>query len=342
MERNPGLTDLGARFADLDVEGVAKELIFPQPSSVSSCSARWAELVLVQSLLRDGHDRSRGLEPLHRIGADRVMWSSDYRHQESTSAIRAAPSRPCSTRRRWRTRRRSWPRPRLRSSTWPNADPRYAAFLRSGPANGGDSRSAGRRNGAMIWPMNPRRHRGRYAEHDGLPSARQVERTEQEIPERQRAGKVPIEALLRAGVMPAMERRTRNRITQGSVVPAQVRVNHDRIEGRERRVERDDGRIEAGHDQRDDNDQAPDHVVYRMQPDGRKPVELARRMVDRMERPQARAVEEAVLPIAQEIAGDENLDALQPERLGRDSPVTLHQRLEIPPARCRERKQREA
>jgi len=35
-----------------------------------------------------------GLELLHRIGADRVMWSSDYPHQESTwgytrSAIRA-------------------------------------------------------------------------------------------------------------------------------------------------------------------------------------------------------------------------------------------------------------
>jgi predicted TIM-barrel fold metal-dependent hydrolase len=25
-----------------------------------------------------------GLEVLHRIGADRVMWSSDYPHQEST------------------------------------------------------------------------------------------------------------------------------------------------------------------------------------------------------------------------------------------------------------------
>ena len=25
-----------------------------------------------------------GLELLHRIGADRVMWSSDYPHQEST------------------------------------------------------------------------------------------------------------------------------------------------------------------------------------------------------------------------------------------------------------------
>jgi len=25
-----------------------------------------------------------GLEMLHRIGADRVMWSSDYPHQEST------------------------------------------------------------------------------------------------------------------------------------------------------------------------------------------------------------------------------------------------------------------
>ena len=35
-----------------------------------------------------------GLELLHRIGADRVMWSSDYPHQESTfgytrSAIQA-------------------------------------------------------------------------------------------------------------------------------------------------------------------------------------------------------------------------------------------------------------
>jgi hypothetical protein len=48
-----------------------------------------------------------GLEMLHRIGADRVMWSSDYPHQESTfgytrSAIEAvfkacsveAPRRP--------------------------------------------------------------------------------------------------------------------------------------------------------------------------------------------------------------------------------------------------------
>ncbi len=75
MECTPGLTDIEARLADLDVEGVEQELIFPQR---------------LFGLFMFGEMMNRA----EVFGAYNQMWSSDYPHQESTfgytrSAIQA-------------------------------------------------------------------------------------------------------------------------------------------------------------------------------------------------------------------------------------------------------------
>ena len=62
------------------------------------------------------------------------------------------------------------------------------------------------------------------------------------------------------------------------------------------------------------NKNLPEPQIHGMKAEGRGPVHLLRRMMDRMEAPKARTVKQAVAPVEQEIRGDDVDRHLRPER----------------------------
>src|SRR5215475_9101452 len=60
------------------------------------------------------------------------------------------------------------------------------------------------------------------------------ERSEQNVPERERASEIAVAALFQSGVMPAMEYRGRQHIFERPQRPVQVGMHESRMEGRER------------------------------------------------------------------------------------------------------------
>src|SRR3569832_2795008 len=65
-------------------------------------------------------------------------------------------------------------------------------------------------------------------------------------------------------------------------------------------------------------------------------------MMHGVEAPQAAAVEPAVLPVAEEVADDEHLDALKPQRLAAQQAMTLRERVVVQAEEIEQREQHDA
>ena len=152
---------------------------------------------------------------------------------------------------------------------------------------------------------------------------RHPEGAEQDVPERESAGKIGVSALFELGVVPAVEHRRRQHISERTERPVQVGVHEGRMEGVERRQQHHGVRRDAGHQQHDVDADGSDQQVDRVEPRRRDPVELLRGVMDRVIFPEPGAVEHPVQPVQHEVGGDQEHQRLRPFRQLRQRAVAV-------------------
>src|ERR1700738_3548810 len=99
----------------------------------------------------------------------------------------------------------------------------------------------------------------------GKPVFRHPEGSKQDIPDRERPGKVGIAALFERGVMPAVKHRRRQHVFERAKRPAEVGVNERRMERREGPDPEHDVRRDTRHQQYDVDHDGPQEQVHRVE-----------------------------------------------------------------------------
>lgn len=112
-----------------------------------------------------------------------------------------------------------------------------------------------------------------------------------------------------------MECRTGDHVSQGPEIPADIGVQKDRVERHERNSGGERRAAKSEEVQGYDLHDACADLVDRMQSRRGEPIDILGTVMDRMKLPQKARVEEPMRCIAKEIAGDQQLDELDGERL---------------------------
>src|ERR1700730_1544913 len=133
------------------------------------------------------------------------------------------------------------------------------------------------------------------------PVFRHPEGPEQDVPDRERPGKVGIAALFQRGVMPAVKHRRRQHVFERAKRPAEIGVNERRMERREWPDPKHDVRRDTRHQQYDVDHDGTQEQVHRVEARRRNPIQILGGMVDRMIFPEPAAMKQAVQPIQHEV-----------------------------------------